>query len=433
MASIPAKHRVTFLRLRRATEQLHELIETGEFHSYGYLKRRALLRRVRKLYNQLARPVSPAAIAGAIAGAGVLALAGCLPGVDPAPTNGGNDDPSGPTPQTPNFGTYQINPFGLATGSGYVYYAGYLVAADIDGDGDLDLFYSEYYSDEGWDITISFQPNTGGPSFQPVERNPFGLAGIQEGAFEDLFVYANYTLPVVFIDIDGDGDLDLIASGFMYGYYTIDPFDYLDHSGLLLVENSGTATSPSFEPPVPFAPNAGIPPLPVAAAFVDIDGDGDLDVITATEENVYLTKNTSGSATAFQFEDDSTVAFPYANLVLPPGFVIGGMAIVDLDRDGNLDILLAGHSPQGAKIIYFENTTAGATPTFAAPVTNPFGISFPDRDWYTYAGFGLSLVAADFDGDGDIDLLVGVHTRYAEEPPHDLISEFFYFENKAIP
>ncbi len=432
MARIPAKHRVTFSRLRRATEQLHELIETGEFHSYGYLKRRALLRRVRKLYNQLAGPVSPAAIAGAIVGAGVLALAGCPSAVDPVPTNGDNGGPPGPTPQTPNFGTYQINPFGLATGSGYVYYAGYLVAADIDNDGDLDLFYSEIYWDPSYGISISFQRNTGGPSFQPVQRDPFGLAGIHGGEYSgSLYIYGAYVSPVAFVDTDGDGDLDLIASGFVDGY-DYDDYAYFYHQGLLLVENTGTATSPSFALPVPFAPNAGIPSFLVAAALVDIDGDGDLDVITATEENVYLTKNTSGSPTVFQFADDSTVAFPYANLVLPAGFVIGGMTIVDLDRDGNLDILLAGHSPQGAKIIYFENTTAGATPTFAAPVTNPFGISFPDRDWYTYAGFGLSLVAADFDGDGDIDLLVGVNIEYVQGYPY-LESEFLYFENKAIP
>ncbi len=429
MAGIPYRHAETFARLRRATEHLHALIESGEFHSYGYLKRRKLLRRVRKLYNRLAGPVAPSVLQGTIAAGGVLALAGCFPAVlDP-------ETGSVSGVQTPSFGSYQVNPFGLDPGSYAHYNSGFLAMADIDGDGDLDLFYLRHSYGEG---EIAFQRNAGDGTFEPAVGDPFGLEGTVYDFDGYTWTYRSVR-PLTFVDIDGDGDLDLIVAGFEYAGTYFEGGIYSYHEGLMLVENVGTRREPSFAEPVPFAANAGLPPYVVAAAFVDIDGDGDLDLVTASPNNVYLTLNTSGSPYSFVFTDDSTIAFPYADLIFPDGFSIHGMAIVDLDRDGDLDLLISGavydsyylSTTTTATLLYFENTSTQATVRFAEPVTNPFGISFPDRDWHNTYGWpsrSLSLVAADFDRDGDIDLLFGAFTAGYYEG-----SEFFYFENKAIP
>ncbi len=455
MAGIPYRHAETFARLRRATEHLHALIESGEFHSYGYLKRRKLLRRVRKLYNQLAGPVAPSVLQGTVAAGGVLALAGCFPPVlDP--------DPGSVTSvQTPSFGSYQVNPFGLDRGSHAHYNSGFLAAADIDGDGDLDLFYLRHSYGEG---EIAFQRNAGGGIFEPAVADPFGLEGTVYDFDGDRYLWRRVQ-PLTFVDIDGDGDLDLIVAGFEYtDTYYDGSWTSSYHEGLMLVENVGTSREPAFAEPVPFAANAGLPYNMIAAAFVDIDGDGDLDLVTASPDNVYLTLNTSGSPDSFAFADDSTIAFPYADLIFPDGFSIHGMAIVDLDRDGDLDLLVSGvvyesyylETTTTATLLYFENTSTRVTVRFAEPVTNPFGISFPVRDWHSTYGWPsrpLSLIAADLDRDGDIDLLFGAFTyRYSEGfpvialsghgsnvagPAFDIsyydVSEFFYFENKAVP
>ncbi len=128
--------------------------------------------------------------------------------------------------------------------------------ADIDNDGDLDLFVGNTYG------TVKFYRNNGtaaAPAFAAdAAGNP--LAGFNVGS------YASPT----FADIDGDGDLDaLVGSGV---------------STMKFYRNNGTASVPSFvaadgvtviNPLDGFA--TGFRSTP---AFVDIDSDGDLDLFS---------------------------------------------------------------------------------------------------------------------------------------------------------
>ncbi|MEL6614668.1 MAG: FG-GAP-like repeat-containing protein, partial [Bacteroidota bacterium] len=70
--------------------------------------------------------------------------------------------------------------------------------------------------------------------------------------------------------------------------------------------------------------------------------------------------------------------------------------VADLDGDGDLDVLSSAGS--SGDVAYFENTAGpDATPAFAAPETNPFGLSLPNPSAFAAMG--------DLDGDGDVDVL----------------------------
>lgn len=95
----------------------------------------------------------------------------------------------------PVFNSPQINPFGIA-GSTYNMITPTFV--DIDNDGDMDLFYGNT------DGNFYYLENTGtsiAPAFGVPQTNPFGLVH---------FAYANILTPT-FADIDNDGDFDLLS------------------------------------------------------------------------------------------------------------------------------------------------------------------------------------------------------------------------------
>lgn len=126
----------------------------------------------------------------------------------------------------PTFPVYEdpmVNPFGLSNDN-----LGEFILSfdDIDKDGDQDLMLggSEYSSEE---IGFHYYENIGtaaAPSFAAPVINPFGLQVPEDAAF---------MLPEM-VDIDGDGDTDIIAT--LYSYAT-------DESRVVFYENLGYAVN----------------------------------------------------------------------------------------------------------------------------------------------------------------------------------------------
>ncbi len=75
---------------------------------------------------------------------------------------------------------------------------------------------------------------------------------------------------------------------------------------------------------------------------------------------------------------------------------------VDIDADGDLDVFSLSYDNV---ISFFKNVGTPEAPNYAAPVENPFGISPINTDDFTFPHF------ADFDGDGDSDLLLSAYTE----------------------
>jgi len=253
------------------------------------------------------------------------------------------------TPSAPNFAAPVTNPFGAqVTG-----YAINPVLTDIDNDGDFDLFLGKLNPSGNAEIT--YFENTGtptSPAFGPEQQNPFGINNLEQFAFPEL------------ADLDGDGDQDIIVTG----YYSV--VSYL--------ENSGTPETPVFGSPTaaPFG-ITGTSGNITFMDFADLDGDGDLDLMAGTtyDNDTYLssffyTENT-GSPTAPSF--DETIQDPFG--LVPFESYLSQPAFADIDDDGDLDLF---SSAPYYGVAVFENL--GAAPTSEDAMVETF-ISTP----YTFA------------------------------------------------
>ncbi len=177
-------------------------------------------------------------------------------------------------------------------------------------------------------------------------------------------------------DVDGDGDVDVLLAN------KIDPRD-MQSARVYLLENGGASgfrlvgSLPGVQGAFHFAP-----------ALADLDGDGDLDLALGTwNEGVQLWRN-EGTARAVAFAGpDSLVTLSRGSHASPE--------LADLDGDGDLD-LVAGES--SGEVNLWRNDGTPRTPRFTL-VT--------DRLLDLDVGRRSAPAAADLDGDGDLDLLVG--------------------------
>ena len=226
--------------------------------------------------------------------------------------------------------------------------------ADIDGDGDLDLYVGEYYG------SIKVFTNNNG-AFTPAPDLQAGGVNIS----------LNYNVKPVFADIDGDGDLDLYV-GEYYGKINV------------FTNNNGVFTA---------APDLQAGGIDIAVnyysapAFADIDGDGDLDLFVGESPGIInVFTNNAGVFTAagnLQAGGTDVNAGSYSTPIFE-----------DIDGDGDLDLYVGNDD---GKIKVFTNTGG----VFSAGVNLLAGGLNINVDHYSKPAF------ADIDGDGDLDLYVG--------------------------
>ena len=309
--------------------------------AYTFDEIQRLIRRIKSLITELSHVISKVELKKAL-GATALLFGFALSNQATAQT----------------FAAGQKNPFGLEASS--------LLAmpefADIDNDGDLDLFVAEYGG------LLRYYKNVGTattPQFAKGIVNPYGLDTMQEMA------------PPTFGDLDDDGDYDLLLGGY-YGE-------------LIYYRNTGTPTSPKFA-------RALINPFGLDSAdeiayptFVDLDKDGDLDLMVGEYYGGFQYYENIGTKGSPSFAKARKNPF---DLISANYFAIPAFA--DLDEDGDLDLLVGEYE---GKIIYYKNIGTATSPKFESPTNNSFGI----KDGY-YIG---APAFADLDNDGDMDLLVG--------------------------
>lgn len=194
----------------------------------------------------------------------------------------------------------------------------------------------------GLDVVEWYQ-NDGGTFGQPVMLYSETTSDLQPG------------------DFDGDGDLDLAA-----GLEQEAAFFWLENQGPanpVVVHNS--ATDLYFQQRI---------------SVNDIDGDGDLDVIGSTNRGHIATMTNSDGEGTFERTDDVNGQIGWA----------WDIRSADIDGDGDLDALIADQS--GDRVNWYENV-------------NGDGSRMQQHNIIAGYDGATSVVEADVDGDGDLDVI----------------------------
>ncbi|MBI1183412.1 T9SS type A sorting domain-containing protein [bacterium] len=257
------------------------------------------------------------------------------------------------------FKTGMANPFGMDTSKAFAI----PTFADLDGDGDFDMLVAEYQG--VWE----YYENTGtasAPDFASSVANPFGLKAATIMGAPNL------------VDIDGDGDFDLLA-GEYYGNFEF-------------FENIGTSSGPQFARPQKNALGLSKCRDLVFPTIADLDGDGDYDVLAGEFYGNFQYFENTGSKTNPQFAAQVKNPFGLDSLY---GYNQPNLA--DIDNDGDFDVLACDYY---GVMYFFENTGTATAPAFKKAVPNAFNLNNPDKT----LAFPTTV---DLDNDGDLDVLVG--------------------------
>jgi len=312
---------------------------------------------------------------------------------------------------------------------------------DIDGDGDLDAIFAD-----------------GGDSGNDRNRLWLNMGNLQGGLLGEFRDRTNQRLPnvqdtsrdVEFVDLDGDGDLDIYSSntstasnqsnrwwintgglqGGTVGFFV----DETSTRWVNLGVNNGT-TSSSIAPGLVF-PSGGFIDFSCDCDFGDLDNDGDLDLVHSsyggvlggqTPTRLFLNDglghfeefNPSGHQLVGQDISDGEPGLwcegiQTANTLLADGSecdvagVTLDLDIADHDGDFDLDIILGERN--GPVRMHANRSSENGGPLGFRDVT---GAVFPPG--YATGGNHYEQEWGDLDGDGDLDLY-GVNWRSLVQP-----------------
>lgn len=312
----------------------------------------------------------------------------------------------------------------------------FVVAGDVDGDGDADavLTRPSYAKRE-----VALLRNDGTGALTPDDTSMPMITGDPEGLV--------FGAPVL-VDVDGDGDLDLVVPVSFSNDFASDRPNLLllnDGSGAFTVDDTGRL--PAIEAGADYTvtvcagdvtgdgspdlylgeterqqrllvndgsgrftdetldDGAGAARLPLDALraygckIADLDGDGDRDIVVVSDSG---TDASSGNPTLFDdvlLRNDGAGHFTLETLPAPGGpYDSRGLAVGDLDGDGYVDLII-GHSdtpvPHGGRALdVLLGTSAGTFEPVGGMPSWPVGI------------YALGL--GDLDGDGRADVVGAV-------------------------
>ena len=220
-----------------------------------------------------------------------------------------------------------------------------ITVGDFDRNGVMDILAGgEISSEVAW-----FQNNAGDGSSWTKKLIDNGLASLKSVAVGDL---------------DSDGDLDVLAAD-----------NFAD--AVFWWANDGNGAFGTSQEIIGF----NLDDIRWVTTG-DMDGDGDLDVVGAGRQVVSWCENTDGSGTTF--------GAPVTIASLPSLDDARSVSVADFDRDGDLDVLTVAYATD--TISWWENESGD-------------GSSWGQHDVDDMIDLPLAAIAADLDGDGDLDVI----------------------------
>jgi hypothetical protein len=233
----------------------------------------------------------------------------------------------------------------------------FLTLGDVDGDGNLDVLAIDFQTNKAY-----VRLNDGTGRFTAPETNA------------DITLNDAPGYPALG-DVDNDGDLDLLVTGFRTNTVSV-----------RLNDGTGNFTAPTTNATVP------VGAAPAIMAVGDVNGDGNLDLLTANQDGYSVSIRLNDGTGHFTAPaTNAEIAFPRDPYKTPYWIALG-----DVDADGDLDVLVTF-------VDLFNNGTVSVrlnngTGSFTAPATNA------SIDTGGQRPYGLAM--GDLDGDGDLDMLI---------------------------
>jgi hypothetical protein len=221
-------------------------------------------------------------------------------------------------------------------------------AADLDNDGDIDVFSSSQNKYIAW------------------HENLDGLGTFQAHQIGNESILSLRCINIV--DLDNDGDQDVITAS-----EVDDKIAWFENKNGL-----GDFEKQQIIPKYVLKPSN--------VNYSDINGDGHVDLLSFDNGST----GNQGTKLAWYENLDGSGNFGDQNVITSSAYLFSNVIGCDLDGDGDMDILSSSSSPD--KVVWFENTDG-------------LGDFSLEKILSTTVDFAISIEPSDIDGDGDLDVL----------------------------
>lgn len=220
---------------------------------------------------------------------------------------------------------------------------------DVDSDGDIDLIFSPnigYEIDDDQCVELWTNEGTAASPVWSLEDDDYiqdGMIDVGRGAKPKL------------VDLDGDGDLDLVVGNKeRYEGVTDTP------TAIALFENVGTSGDPSFEWRTWSAVDLDVNNIESAfPAIGDLDGDGDMDLLVGDELGyIHQFENTAGPGSWPIWEMFELAISDAGGEVIDVG-QFAAPQLLDVDGNGQLDLIIG--EKNGSLKLYLHCLTGDDT------------------------------------------------------------------------